>query len=92
MTSLEILMSAYRAANPRTRVEGPIKHDNSAKRRGRVCVLCGDTSSCSAQYPPTKKHIAWESGHACWAELEVDAAQVRADQWLEKGGFGKLVP
>lgn len=91
-STLEILLGAYRAANPNARNMHAIKHANTASRRQRVCVLCGEGSpTCSAKYAPTKRYSAWEETHACWNAYTADAARVRADAWLESGAVGPLV-
>lgn len=82
---LEILLAAYRAEFPRTRIHGPIKLAvNTGCRKQQMCVLCGEHGpTCSAKWAPTKRYNVWAWEHKCWLAVETDRAQVIADAWLQ---------
>lgn len=85
MSVLDILLAAYRAEFPQTRIQGPIRlAKNTSATKQQECVLCGEQGpTCSAKWKPTVKYYAWAESHCCWANLSEDAARVRADEWLE---------
>lgn len=83
----DILLAAYRQANPRARVLGAFRYaKNTASSKGRECVFCGECGpTWSAKYPRTVRAAKWEHEHACWSVLSEDQARVMIDAWLQSG-------
>ena len=83
----DILLAAYKQANPSSRVTRAFRYGkNTNATKGRECVLCGEQGpTWSGKYRQTVRAAKWEDEHACWSVLDEDQARVMIDAWLEAG-------
>jgi len=58
----------YRLLEPTSRAQSVFRHNNTASRGQRKCILCGECCpGYSTRYARTKRSLAWEAAHDCSA-------------------------